>query len=128
MTDGHLPCRSFFFVDKECVLWYNKSNGNPTNYLGHTLAWEKGRQLKSFDGNTYRYNNDGIRIEKVENCKTHKYILDGTNILKEIVEDTCCNCTGYTNEYLYDLDGTVCGLKYNELPMLNNYIRKQFKV
>ncbi len=73
----------------------------------------KGRQLKQFGNYSYKHNNDGIRIEKVENCKTHKYILDGTNILKEIVEETCCNCTGYTNEYLYDLDGTVCGLKYN---------------
>lgn len=33
---------------------YDKQ-GNPTTYLGHTLAWEKGRQLKSFDGNTYTY-------------------------------------------------------------------------
>jgi len=27
---------------------YDKQ-GNPTSYLGHTLTWEKGRQLKSFD-------------------------------------------------------------------------------
>ena len=92
------------------------ANGNPTTYLGHTLAWEKGRQLKQFGNYSYKYNNDGIRIEKTENCKTHKYILDGTNILKEIVEDTCCNCNGYVNEYLYDLDGTVCGLKHNSTP------------
>ncbi len=29
------------------------AQGNPTTYLGHTLTWEKGRQLKSFDNNTY---------------------------------------------------------------------------
>lgn len=29
------------------------AQGNPTSYLGKTLTWEKGRQLKSFDGNTY---------------------------------------------------------------------------
>ncbi len=29
------------------------AQGNPTSDLGHTLTWEKGRQLKSFDGNTY---------------------------------------------------------------------------
>ena len=90
------------------------ANGNPTNYRDHALTWEKGRQLKQFGNYSYKYNNDGIRIEKVENCKTHKYILDGTNILKEIVTDNCCNCNGYVNEYLYDLDGTVCGLKHNE--------------
>ena len=89
------------------------ANGNPIKYRGNSLTWEKGRQLKQFGAFTYKYNNDGIRIEKTENCKVHKYILDGTNILKEIVEDTCCNCTGYTNEYLYDLDGTVCGIKHN---------------
>ena len=27
--------------------------GNPVDYFGHTLTWEKGRQLKSFDNNTY---------------------------------------------------------------------------
>lgn len=29
------------------------AQGNPTSYLGKTLTWEKGRQLKSFGGNTY---------------------------------------------------------------------------
>ena len=39
-------------------------------------------------------------------------MLDGTNIVKEVVTDAAC-CPKYTNEYLYDIDGTVCGLKYN---------------
>ena len=26
------------------------AQGNPTNYLGNVLTWEKGRQLKSFVG------------------------------------------------------------------------------
>ena len=90
------------------------ANGNPTTYLGHALTWEKGRQLKQFDDITYKYNNEGIRIEKVENCKIHKYVLEGSTILKEIVTDACCNGNGYTNEYLYDLDGTVCGIKHND--------------
>lgn len=38
------------------------AQGNPTHYLGHTLTWEKGRQLKSFDSNTYNAN--GIRTSK----------------------------------------------------------------
>ena len=29
------------------------AQGNPLSYLGHTLEWEKGRQLKKFDSNTY---------------------------------------------------------------------------
>ena len=38
--------------------------GNPTSYLGHTLVWEKGRQLKSYDNITYTYNANGIRTGK----------------------------------------------------------------
>ena len=88
------------------------AQGNPTHYLGHTLTWEKGRQLKTFGANSYKYNNDGIRIQKRTATEIHDYILDGTNILKELVTDTG-GCPKYTNEYLYDLDGTVCGIKHN---------------
>ena len=89
-----------------------KLNGNPTSYLGTSATWEKGRQLKTFGANTYWYNKDGIRIKKQTATEIHEYTLDGTNIIKETVTDTA-NCPKYTNEYLYDLDGTVCGLKYN---------------
>ena len=88
------------------------AQGNPTNYLGHTLTWEKGRQLKTFGSNSYKYNNEGIRIQKTTSSEIHNYVLDGTNIVKEIVTDTA-NGPMYTNEYLYDIDGTVCGLKHN---------------
>ena len=88
-------------------------NGNPTNYLGTEVMWEKGRQLKTFGANAYTYNKDGIRIKKEigvgENSEIHEYTLDGTNIIKEVVTGSTSN---YTNEYLYDLDGTVCGLKH----------------
>ena len=81
-------------------------NGNPTTYLGKTLVWEKGRQLKSYGSYTYKYNNEGIRISKTISGVEHKYVLDGTNIVKE---------TWGSNTLipLYDLDGTVCGIKYN---------------
>lgn len=88
------------------------ANGNPTNYLGAAAIWEKGRQLKQYGANTYKYNNDGIRIRKQTASEIHEYILDGTNIVKEIVTDTA-NCPKHVNEYLYDLDGTVCGLKHD---------------
>ena len=80
--------------------------------MGNTLAWEKGRQLKTFGNNAYKYNNEGIRIQKTTSSEIHNYVLDGTNIVKEIVTDTA-NGPMYTNEYLYDIDGTVCGLKHN---------------
>lgn len=62
------------------TITYDKQ-GNPVSYLGHTLAWEKGRQLKSFDGNTYTYNANGIRTSKTVNGVKHTYTLDGTKIL-----------------------------------------------
>ena len=49
---------------------------------------------------------------KQTGTEIHEYVLDGTNIVKEVVTDAAC-CPKYTNEYLYDIDGTVCGLKYN---------------
>ena len=81
-------------------------NGNPRSYLGKTLVWEKGRQLKSFGSNTYTYNKDGIRTSKTVNGVKHSYVLDGTNIVKE---------TWGSNTLipLYDLDNSVCGIKYN---------------
>ena len=38
--------------------------GNPLSYLGHTLTWDKVRQLKTFDNNTFSYNSEGIRTKK----------------------------------------------------------------
>ena len=84
------------------------ANGNPTTYLGHTLAWEKGRQLKKFGNHTYTYNASGIRTSKTVNGITHTYTLDGPKILKEIWG---------TNSLmpLYDNFDQVCGLVYNDL-------------
>ena len=85
------------------------AQGNPTSYLGHTLTWEKGRQLKSFDSNTYTYNSDGIRTSKTVNGIKHTYTLDGTKILRE----TWGNNTLIP---LYDNEDGVCGILYNNTP------------
>ena len=84
------------------------AQGNPVNYLGHTLTWEKGRQLKSFDGNTYTYNANGIRTSKTVNGVKHTYTLDGTKILRETWDDT-------EIIPLYDNEDSVCGLYYEGL-------------
>ena len=83
--------------------------GNPLTYLGHTLTWEKGRQLKSFDGHTYTYNANGIRTSKTVNGVKHTYTLEGSKILRET--------WGY-NELvtLFDNEENVCGLVYNDEP------------
>ena len=85
------------------------AQGNPTSYLGHTLTWEKGRQLKSFDGIQYTYNASGIRTSKTVNGVTHTYTLDGTKILKEA-------WGGNTLVPLYDNEDSVCGVIYNGEP------------
>ena len=85
------------------------AQGNPTSYLGHTLAWEKGRQLKSFDGIQYTYNANGIRTSKTVNGVTHTYTLDGTKILRE-------TWGGNTLVPLYDNEDSVCGVIYNGEP------------
>ena len=83
--------------------------GNPTYYLGHILTWEKGRQLKSFDNNTYTYNANGIRTSKTIGNIRHDYVLDGAKILKETWGEN-------TLVPLYDNEDSVCGIIYNEIP------------
>lgn len=85
------------------------AQGNPTSYLGHTLAWEKGRQLKSFDGIAYTYNAAGIRTGKTVSGFKHTYTLDGAKILRE---------TWGSNTLipLYDNEDSVCGILYNDEP------------
>ncbi len=85
------------------------SQGNPVVYLGHSLTWEKGRQLKTFDSNTYTYNANGIRTSKTVNGVTHTYTLDGANILQE-------EWDGNTLIPLRDNEESVCGILYNGTP------------
>ena len=83
------------------------AQGNPTKYLGHTLTWEKGSQLKSFDNNTYTYNANGIRTSKTVNGVKHEYTLDGTKILKETWGEN-------TLIPLYDNEDSICGIIYKD--------------
>ena len=85
------------------------AQGNPDKYLGHTLTWEKGRQLKKFDNIEYTYNANGIRTSKKVNGVLHTYTLDGTKILRETWE-------GNTLIPLYDNEDNVCGILYNNIP------------
>ena len=85
------------------------AQGNPTSYLGHTLTWEKGRQLKSFDNTQYTYNANGIRTSKTVNGVEHTFVLDGTKILKE-------SWGSNTIIPMYDNEDAVCGIQYNGEP------------
>ena len=85
------------------------AQGNPTSYLGHTLEWEKGRQLKKFDNIEYTYNANGIRTSKKVNGVLHTYTLDGTKILRETWGSN-------TLVPLYDNEDGVCGIIHNNIP------------
>ena len=85
------------------------AQGNPASYLGHTLTWEKGRQLKSFDNTQYTYNANGIRTSKTVDGIKHEYILDGSKILREA-------WSGNTLIPMYDNEDNVCGIIYNDEP------------
>ena len=102
-------------VWKDLLTGYNglsityDAQGNPTNYLGHPLTWEKGRQLKSFDNIQYTYNANGIRTSKTVCGVRHRYTLDGTKVLREEWSDN-------TLVPLYDNEDGVCGVIYNNEP------------
>ena len=85
------------------------AQGNPTSYLGHTLTWEKGRQLKNFDNSIYTYNANSIRTSKTVNGVKHTYTLDGSKILRE-------TWGGNTIIPMYDNKDAVCGIIYNSEP------------
>ena len=100
------------------------AQGNPTNYLGNVLTWEKGRQLKKFiktDGTVidYTYNANGIRTSKTikgsetEAGVTHIYTLDGTKILRETWTKDGVN---HSIIPMYNNEDSVCGIQYNGEP------------
>lgn len=82
-------------------------NGNPTSYLGHTLSWEHGRRLKSYDNTVFTYNASGVRTQKIVNEVVHNYALDGITVLCESWGDN-------TLVPLYDSEKAVCGILYND--------------
>jgi len=78
--------------------------GNPTNYLGTTLLWEKGRQLKQFGSTTFSYDGSGKRIKK--NSTVFTYAPNG-DLVKQS-DGTNPN----TLEFIYD-GSSVAGFKRN---------------
>ena len=59
--------------------------GNPTSDGTWTYTWEKGRQLKSMsNGSTaasFKYNSDGLRVQKTVGSVVTNYTLHGKNIV-----------------------------------------------
>ena len=92
------------------------AQGNPTNYCGRTMVWDKGRQLKStWNKNqtvhvAYTYNANGIRTSKTINGMVYTYTLDGTKILREDRGSSDVLIPMYDNE------DSICGLTLDGIP------------
>lgn len=67
--------------DNETIVYDNI--GNPTNIGNNTLVWINGRQLYSYNGITFKYNKDGLRIKKMNNNVETNYYLEGNKIIFE---------------------------------------------
>lgn len=79
--------------------------GNPRLYRGKKIEWSHGRQLDKIGDIEYKYNAQGIRIEKIVNGLSKKYYVDDSTILAE-------ETNGNTIIYTYGADG-ILGFNYN---------------
>ena len=84
--------------------------GNPLTIGNDTLTWINGTELKSYiKGETevnYKYNEDGIRIEKKVNNTIYKYYLEGSLVnYIQIGENVIY--------FIRDVNGRLIGFKYN---------------
>ena len=84
-------------------IWYS-SMSSP-----YTIEYESGR-IKSYRGNTFTYNSDGVRIKKENTLKTHEYTVDGNKIIKEKI--TASNGV-YELFYNYDQYGELLSVELN---------------
>ena len=85
--------------------------GNPLSYYnGFSFTWT-GRSLtgatRGVNTLSFTYNDEGIRTSKTVNGVTHKYYLNGSNIIAEVTDS-------YTIIYIYDENGTPLGMQYRE--------------
>jgi len=118
LTENIISSDSFSYSDstwEDLLTSYNNESitydsiGNPLIIGTKVLTWIDGRKLDSYiDGSLsvmYKYNNDGIRTEKIVNNISIKYILEGNKVIFE-------NRNGSVLYYYYDISG-VSGIKYN---------------
>ena len=89
--------------------WFKHSANNSS--LGYTLQWGHVSNLIAITDNdagkryTYKYNDQGIRTEKVVNGVAHSYYLQGEQIIAERYGNNLI-------KFYYDTTG-VCGFNYN---------------
>ena len=89
--------------------WFKHGANNSS--LGYTLQWGHVSNLTAISDDaigsyyTYKYNDQGIRTEKVVNGVTHRYYLQGEQIIAERYDNNLI-------KFYYDTTG-VCGFNYN---------------
>ena len=89
--------------------------GNPTSDGTWTYAWQAGRQLKSMSKSgtsvTYKYDHNGLRVQKVETSGTKvtttAYTLNGNRVVYAKVTEKTDGTTTATNTmyFYYDAQG-----------------------
>jgi RHS repeat-associated protein len=101
--------------------------GNTTGYNGWTYTWEAGRQLKQMsNGSTtlqFKYNDSGLRTQKINGATTTKYYWAGSNISHMTSGSdslhfwydaaglpTMVTYNGYNFYYKHNLQGDIIGL------------------
>lgn len=84
----------------------NWRNANLLNWSGRTLT---GVTLTNNTSIAYGYDAFGVRVSKTIGNTIHRYMVDGNNIIAEVVTGD----ENYTVYYYYDAAGNVIGLRYN---------------
>ena len=83
--------------------------GNCTSYRGTTLTWHRGSRLQKFGQDaTYRYDNQGVRFEKVAGGVVTHFLRDGAKLVDELRDNIRIR-------YLYDAEemiGFYCNSDY----------------
>ena len=81
------------------------AQGNPVNYFGHTLTWEKGRQLKKYDSNTCLLYTSSS--EYSYNIAAKRTVVRTTQVKDECEGET--QDTYFKTVYTFDDDGNITG-------------------
>ena len=88
---------------------YPKSIWYSTLTSPYEIEYENGR-IKSYRGNSFTYNSDGVRIKKENILKTHEYTVDGNKIIKEKIT---ANNGVHELFYNYDQYGELLSVELN---------------
>ena len=84
--------------------------GNPLTYGTYSYTWN-GRQLESiyqvspYVNTTYKYNDEGIRTEKIDNGVRHEYSVSGGQINREVIYSSNGQYVVKDLRYYYDAAG-----------------------